>query len=44
MVFIRKPVELGQRQIGYVEVLNKGEFENVDKILIDGGFNLIGIV
>lgn len=42
-VFTKIPVEIGQKQGGQVEILNEKDLENKDEILLDGGFNLIGI-
>lgn len=43
MVFSKMRVEVGQKQGGQVEVLNWENFQNKGEILLDGGFNLIGI-
>ena len=41
--FEKRSVTVGQRQNGFAEIINSDDFSETEKILIDGGFNLIGI-
>jgi len=41
--FEKREITVGQRQNGFAEIINSGDFPETEKILIEGGFNLIGI-